>query len=299
MSGQLKEIRTRIGSVKSTQKITKAMKLVAASKLRRAQDRIIKIRPYAQKLYDILTNIASGAEGDVSIDLSVARPVEKVLIIAVTSDRGLCGGFNGNIFKVVTQTIKEKYATQYEAGKVEVMCIGKKGHDLLRKDELLAFDTNFLDIFKDLNFAKSAEISEKVIAAFLSGEYDVIEVAYNRFHNQITQVPTTVQYLPIEKLETKVEENTKAIQADFIYEPNQTEILEELVPKILKTQFFRYLLESNASEQGARMTAMDNATENAEELLKSLKLTFNRARQAAITTEIAEIVGGAAALQGG
>jgi len=298
--GSLKEIRTRIVSVKNTQKITKAMKLVAASKLRKAQERILQMRPYSVKLSEMMTNIISGSEGDVSVAYAKERAEEKILLVIISSDRGLCGGFNSNIAKMVRSVITEKYAEQRDAGNVTVMCIGKKGHDALKKYNELKFDLTHIDLFKDLTFENSAKVSEELMQSFVDKKYDVIEMGYNQFKNQITQIPTVDRFLPIKKLvaEAPKEGEKKEMNADYTFEPDQATIIEELVPKILKTQFYRYLLDSNASEQGARMTAMANATENAEDLLKELKLTFNRARQAAITTELTEIVSGAAALKG-
>lgn len=299
MSGQLKEIKTRIKSVQSTQQITKAMKLVSASKLRRAQDRIIKMRPYALKLNEILANIAEAAEGDVSIEYAIQRPAEKVLAVILTSDRGLCGGFNNNAGKLVTQMLEEKYSSQYAAGNVSVMYLGKKGYEIFKKNKTINHLEDHVNVFGDLSFDNVSAIAEHVMNAFVKKEYDRVEVVYHRFKNQMIQIPAVEQFLPIQKLEAEgVEKDDKKVKADFEFEPDKEELIAELAPKILKTQFYRYLLENNASEHGARMTAMDNATENAEELIKDLKIKFNRARQASITTQIVEIVSGAAALQG-
>lgn len=298
MSGQLKEVRTRIQAVKSTQQITKAMKLVAASKLRKAQDRIVQMRPYSAKLFEMLGNMLSGASAsDLNIGYAQERPAEKVLLIVMTSDRGLCGAFNSNISKMVRLALQTKYAKQKAAGNVHLLCIGKKGYESLRKESGLQINIDHLDLFNHLSFEGSSAISEWVLAEFIAKNYDVVEVYYNQFKNQITQVATVEQYLPIQKLDVNEEKETKS-KPDFIYQPNQADIIAELVPKILKTRFFRFLLDSNASEHGARMTSMDNATNNAEELLRNLTISYNRVRQAAITTEITEIVGGAAALQG-
>lgn len=297
MPGQLKEVRLRIQAVKSTQQITKAMKMVAASKLRKAQDRIIKMRPYANKLYSILGNIAAGGTGDINVEFTKERPVEKVLIITLTSDRGLCGGFNANVAKQVKALLADKYATHRAAGNVTILTIGKKGYESLKKEAGIQFITDYMDLFNNLTFEKVSEVAELVMGFYANKTYDVIEVAYNQFKNQITQVPVAEQFLPIQKLEQPAGAKASVVN-DFIYQPSQKEIIEELVPKILKTQFYRYLLDSNASEHGARMTSMDKATDNAEELLKELGIQYNRARQAAITTELTEIVGGAAALQG-
>lgn len=300
MSGQLKEIKTRIKSVQSTQQITKAMKLVAASKLRKAQDRIIRMRPYSLKLNEILANIAEATEGDVSIEYAKERPAEKILAILLTSDRGLCGAFNNNAGKLVSNLIEEKYSEQYAAGNVTVLYIGKKGYEIFKKDNKISHIEDYIPTFGDLSFDNVSDIAEYVMNAFVNKEFDRVEVAYHQFKNQIIQTPAVEQFLPIQKLEAETtgEEDKSKIKPDFVFEPNKEQLIEELAPKILKTQFYRYLLENNASEHGARMTAMDNATENAEELIKDLRIKFNRARQAAITTQIVEIVSGAAALQG-
>lgn len=295
MPGQLKEVRSRIAAVKSTQQITKAMKLVAASKFRRAQDRIIQMRPYSAKLYDMLRNIMSGAS-DVNIAYGNTRETNHILIIIITSDRGLCGGFNSNIAKMLRNQLENKYKNQYTAGKVTALCIGKKGFEAARKYKNLQLITDYQHLFADLTFESSMEVSEKVMQDFLDKKYDVVEVLYNFFKNQATQVPTAEQFLPIEKL--VAETNGKTSATDFIFQPDQSGIIEELVPKIIKTRFFRFLLDSNASEHSSRMMAMENATNNAEELLRDLNIKYNRVRQAAITTELTEIVSGAAALQG-
>ena len=301
MSGQLKEVRNRIGAVMSTQQITKAMKLVAASKLRKAQQRITQMRPYANKLYDILGNIVAATEGDINIDYAKVRLVEKVLLVVVTSDRGLCGGFNSNVAKLAKQTAKEKYPAQYKAGNITLMFVGAKGLATLGKEAFFSYNKDYADLFSRLTFDNSLQAAEYLMSAYENKQFDAIEVIYNRFKNQITQIPSVEQFLPIQKLNTQPEkeksEESSKMRPDFIFEPDRVKIMDELVPKILKTQFFRYLLDSNASEHGARMTAMDNATENAEELLRDLRITYNRARQAAITTEITEIVSGAAALE--
>ncbi|MBK6888842.1 MAG: ATP synthase F1 subunit gamma [Chitinophagales bacterium] len=308
MPGQLKEVRNRIVSVKKTQQITKAMKLVAASKLRKAQDRIIKIRPYADKLYGIMGNLMSGGDSGGGMAFGTQRPAENILIILVTSDRGLCGAFNSSISKMVRNTINTQYAQQKASGNVTLMFIGKKGYDLLKR-EPVKLNTDYINLFQDLNFDDSAALAELIMQQFLSKQYDIIHVAYNQFKNQIVQIPLVDTFLPVVKLEKPdIAKKSSAknagnapkedIKPDYLYEPDKEQILKELVPKILKTQFFRYLLDSNASEQGARMTSMDNATNNAEELLRDLSIQYNRARQAAITTEITEIVSGAAALQG-
>ena len=299
MAGQLKEVRDRIASVKSTQQITKAMKLVAASKLRKAQDRIVQMRPYSAKLYDMLRNIMAGGEGNLSAGYGAARPIQNVLIVVISSDRGLCGGFNANMVKLFKSTVEQKYKQAHQSGNITVLSVGKKAYEALKKDKSLHFITNHIDLFSRLSFEEAMQASEQIMKEFVDKKYDAVEVIYNQFKNQITQLPTVEQFLPIEKLDTaSTPEKENAARPDFIFLPNQENIIAELVPKILKTRFYRFLLDSNASEHGARMTSMDNATNNAEDLLVALNISYNRARQAAITTELSEIVSGAAALQG-
>ncbi len=293
MPANLKEVRIRIGSVKSTQQITKAMKMVAAAKLRKATDRIVRIRPYSEHLSSILANILSSIKGELELDFGKEREINKVLIVVITSDRGLCGAFNSSSVKEAQNLIKEKYSDLAANGKVEMLFVGKKGSDLLKKDFPNAH-SNFVSLFSNLTFDKAAEAADYIMEGYTRKEYDKVEVIYGKFKNAAVQITTVEQYLPVVDNEL---EDVKG-NVDYIFEPEKEEILVELVPKILKTQFFRYCLDSNASEHGARMTAMDAATENANELLKQLKLTYNRARQAAITTEITEIVSGAAALEG-
>jgi len=293
MSGALKEVRNRIQSVKSTQQITKAMKMVSAAKLRRAQEAIIQMRPYAQKLQEMLGNIVSNAEGDIKMTLAAVRPVEKVLVIVITSDRGLCGGYNSNLIKLAKQVIKEKYGTVSAKGNAELMTLGKKGYEHFSKNKFRVID-QYWHIFSDLSFENVAATSKFVRDLFTKGEVDAVELVYSEFKNAATQKFTVEQFLPVKKTEKRKGE----VKADFIFEPDKNTLIEELMPKILNTQLYKAILDAHASEHGARMTAMDKATENAEELLKSLKISYNRARQAAITTELTEIVSGAAALQG-
>lgn len=290
MSGALKEVRNRIQSVKSTQQITKAMKMVSAAKLRRAQDAIIQMRPYAQKLQEMLGNIVSNAEGDVTMSLASERPVKNILVIAITSDRGLCGGYNSNIIKLAKQVIKEKYA---DKGNAEVLPLGKKGYEYFSKNKFKVID-HYWNIFSELDFEHIASVAKFAMEAFEKGEVDAVELVYSEFKNAGTQKFTVEQFLPVKRTERKKGE----AKADFIFEPDKDVLIQELMPKILNTQLYKAILDAHASEHGARMTAMDKATENAEELLKSLKISYNRARQAAITTELTEIVSGAAALQG-
>ncbi len=293
MSGALKEVRNRIKSVQSTQQITKAMKMVSAAKLRRAQDAIIQMRPYAKKLQEMLSNIVSNADGDINMALAKERPIEKVLLIVVTSDRGLCGGYNSNLIKLAKQDIKEKYAAQFAKGNVEILPIGKKGFEHFSKNKFKVVDS-YWSIFSDLNFENVAAAARYAMDAFSKGEVDAVDLVYSEFRNAGTQVFIAEPFLPVKKTETKKGE----AKADFIFEPDKNILIQELMPKILNTQLYKAMLDAHASEHGARMTAMDKATENANELLKSLKISYNRARQAAITTELTEIVSGAAALQG-
>lgn len=293
MSGALKEVRLRIVSVQSTQQITKAMKMVSAAKLRRAQDAVTQMRPYAQKLQEMLGNIVASAEGDVKMALAEERAPEKVMIIVVTSDRGLCGGFNSNLIKLTKSVIQQKYPTQFAAGNVTVLPLGKKGYEHFTKNGFKV-DDKFWEIFSGLSFVKVQTAAAYAMKAFENKEIDAVDLVFSEFKNAATQQFIAEQFLPVKK-PAKIE---GAKKPDFIFEPNKEVLIEELMPMILNTQLYKAVLDSNASEHGARMTAMDKASENANELLKSLKISYNRARQAAITTELTEIVSGAAALQG-
>ncbi len=293
MAGQLKEVRNRIKSVQSTQQITKAMKMVSAAKLRRAQDAIIQMRPYAQKLQEMLSNIVSNIEGGTTLKLAEERAVEKVLLIVVTSDRGLAGAYNANVVKLAKETIKTKYHTQFAKGNITIWNIGKKGYESLTKSGYKT-DATHKDIYLNLKFETVQAAAQAAMKAFENNEFDAIEIVYSQFRNAATQTFVSEQFLPIPKIVAKA----GAKKSDFIFEPNKEQLIAELMPKILNTQLYKAVLDGNASEHGARMTAMDKASENANELLKSLKLSYNRARQAAITTELTEIVSGAAALQG-
>ena len=291
----LKEVRNRIQSVSSTQQITKAMKMVAAAKLRRAQDNIIRMRPYAQRLNAILTNLTRNADDDIVSEYGVAREVRKVLVIAITSDRGLAGAFNSNVFKGVNALIAERYAN-LPAASISVMAIGKKAHDYYtRKGNIVG---NFTHVFANLSFETVREAAEMAMGGFRNGTYDEVVMVYNEFRNVATQIIRTEQLLPLVKTEAPAPA-TPTANVDYLFEPSKEEIIQTLIPQSLKIQLYKAVLESNASEHGARMTAMDKATDNAGELLKALKLTYNRTRQAAITTEILEIVGGAEALAAG
>ncbi len=296
MSGQLKEVRGRIKSVTSTQQITKAMKMVSAAKLRRAQDAITQMRPYAEKLQEMLSNIVSNSSGDIEMALAEERKVEKVLLIAITSDRGLCGAYNSNVIKTTRKAIQENYSQQHAQGNVTVLPVGKKSYEYFTRHGYKTIN-DYWELFTDLTFDNVRKIAVYAQQAFLDKEYDKVEIVYSQFKNAATQEFIAEPYLPIPRVETTEEETTN--KADFIFEPSKEELVEELMPKILNTQVFKAILDAHASEHGARMTAMDKATENANELLRDLKISYNRARQAAITTELTEIVSGAAALQGG
>ena len=293
MAGQLKEVRNRIKSVQSTQQITKAMKMVSAAKLRRAQDAIVQMRPYARKLQEMLSNIVSNTQVEGSNAFAVQRPVERVLLIVVTSDRGLAGAYNSNVIKLAKQIIRENYAAQASKGHVTIWSIGKKGYEHFTKNNFTVSDT-FKDIFLNLSFENVQKASQAAVEAFRNKEFDAVEIVYSEFKNAATQRFVTEQFLPI----PKAQNTGSSVKADFIFDPNKEELVAELMPKILNTQLFKAVLDAHASEHGARMTAMDKASENANELLRNLKISYNRARQAAITTELTEIVSGAAALQG-
>lgn len=288
----LKEIRNRITSVGSTMQITSAMKMVSAAKLKRAQDAITQMRPYAEKLQEILGNLTASL--DISENaLAAERPVENVLIIAITSNRGLCGGFNNNIIKRVNLAVAEEYSN----ANVSLLCLGKKAKDAFKRSDMY-FDISGTgiseDIFADLSFGNVSVIAEFAMKSFLEKKFDKVVVIYNSFINAASQEVREEQLLPI--VPTEQADDKQA--GDYIFEPSKEEIVEELIPKTLKIQLFKALLDSNASEHGARMTAMHKATDNAKELQRSLKLSYNKARQAAITNEILEIVGGAEALNG-
>lgn len=291
----LKEVRTRIQSVKSTQQITKAMKMVAASKLRKAQDAILQMRPYVKKLYGILENASASLEGTHQSEYSIEREIKKVLVVVVTSDKGLCGAFNTNAIKAALSLIDENYRNQETNGQLWILPIGKKAYDYFQKRNYQVVD-NYKDIFTDLSFDKAKEAAEFVMDGFLKDDFDVVELVYNEFKNVATQILRADQFLPIVNVEK--EEKIKR-PTDYIFEPSIEYIIKVMIPSTLKVQFYKAILESNASEHGARMTAMDQATENAGELLKDLRLVYNRTRQAAITKEILEIVGGAEALENG
>ena len=284
----LKEVRIRITSVGSTQQITKAMKLVSATKLRRAQNAITQMRPYAQKLNGLLANLADSIDVDSLKVYFDKREVKNVLIVPITSDRGLCGSFNANVIKLAGRVIAEKY----QGKNISILPIGKKGSEFFGKSKHTVINDS-RDAFLTLNAETGFSIGERILAEFKACKYDAVEIVYNQFKNAATQILTNDQFLPIDKSTFGGAGDAKN---DYIFEPSKGEILEDLIPRILKTHVYRCLLDSLASEHGARMISMDKATDNAGELIKALKLEYNRARQAAITTEISEIVGGAAAL---
>ncbi|PWS31016.1 ATP synthase F1 subunit gamma [Pedobacter paludis] len=291
----LKEVRNRIASVQSTQQITKAMKMVSAAKLKRATNAIIALRPYATKLKEILGNLSASLEGSSSPFIQEREP-NKVLIVTVSSNRGLAGAFNMNVIKAANNLIAEKYSEQLKNGNVSIISIGKKTQDFYEKRNYNVIGNNN-EVFSALTFENVTKITDAIMAGFIKGDFDKVEVVYNRFKNAAVQIITSEQLLPLPKAEeTKVE--TKSTNVDYILEPSQEEIVEQLIPKSVKIQLYKAVLDSHASEHGARMTSMDKATENAGELLKALKLSYNQARQAAITTELTEIVSGAAALNG-
>jgi len=293
MAGQLKEVRNRIKSVQNTQQITKAMKMVSAAKLRRAQDAIIQMRPYARKLQEMLSNIVSSTGGDMNLNLATERHIDKVLIISITSDRGLAGAYNSNLIKLTKQVVDEKYRDQANKGNVTVWSIGKKGFEHFTKIKWKT-EAAYKDIFLHLSFEQVQAAAQAAVKGFENGDFDVVEIVYSEFKNAATQRFAIERFLPIPKVVPK-----KGVKkTDFIFEPAKDELIAELMPKILNTQLYKAVLDANASEHGARMTAMDKASDNANEILKELRISYNRARQAAITTELTEIVSGAAALQG-
>lgn len=286
----LKEVKQRITSVTSTQQITKAMKMVAAAKLRRAQDRILKMRPYSQKLTAILNDVVAAMGGELQIAYAEQRPVERVLIVPMTSDKGLCGAFNSNVLKSTSLAINETYAN----AQVTVLPLGKKAYEFFSKRGYQTI-ADYYEVFMDLSYDKVRDIATFAMDSFIAGDYDRVVLVYNHFRNVATQEIQVEQFLPMEGASLAANDT---MSIDYILEPSKEYVIEELVPVALKTQFYKAVLDSNASEHGARMTSMDKATENAGELLKDLKLMYNRSRQAAITNEILEIVAGANALEG-
>jgi len=299
MSGQLKEIRGRIASVKNTQKITKAMKMVSAAKLRKAQNAIVEMRPYADRLNKMLINILNNLEGDASSSFGEERIVENTCLVIITSDRGLCGAFNTNVLKKAIVLVEGKYADSRKAGKLTIIPIGKKALDFVKRKY---DDTNIVEDYATLNtnlvWDEVVQVPNRLMEDFKTGVYDHISVCYSKFKNAAMQENMAVQYLPVEKIEVKEEGDIKDKKSDYLFEPDKVTLLENLVPSILQTTFQKFLFDNRAGEHGARMTAMDKATENAEDLMNDLKIFYNKARQESITKELSEIVGGAAALGG-
>jgi len=298
MSGQLKEVRERISSVVNTQQITKAMKMVSAAKLKRAQDGIVQMRPYSQRLDGMLKNILGNLDGDADTSLGKERDVKSALIIVITSSKGLCGAFNTNIIKAAVATINEKYSDVHKSGQLSVLCIGKKGNEYFRKRfENINLISDHVGLMSELTFENVSLIGDMAIKGFEISDYDAVEVCYGRFKNAGMQFAEAEKFLPVSQIENDKGQKKKK-REDYIFEPGKKELLDVLIPTILKTTLHRYVLDTHASEHGARMTAMDKATENAQEMLKDLKISYNKARQEAITKELSEIVGGAAALEG-
>jgi F-type H+-transporting ATPase subunit gamma len=288
----LKEVKNRITSVISTQQITKAMRMVAASKLRRSQDKIHQIRPFAGKLQSIVSNLTAAIGSDNDNDWYAAKRTEnKILIVPITSDRGLCGAFNSTVLKAAVKLAQEKYSTQFSQGNVTILPLGKRSMEFFTKRKFSCQDS-YWGIFGHLNFENSSKAGDHIIDTYKKGGYDKVEIVYNEFKNVATQILQVEQFLPL-----TLESPSVANAPDYIFEPNAEELLAGLIPQLLNVQLYRAVLESNAAEHAARMTAMDKASENAGELLKELKLAYNRSRQAAITKEILEIVGGAEALK--
>lgn len=290
----LKEVRTRIRSVKSTQQITKAMKMVAASKLRKAQDAILQLRPFTEKLSEILQNVIIATEDHSPSPFAEVRDVERVLIVLITSDRGLCGAFNSNVIKKTLAIIEEEYKSVQKSGQLYLMPIGQKGYEYFKKRGYNVID-KYSHLFTRLSFDNVKEAANSAMDSFLNSEFDKIVLVYNEFKNVATQILCVEQFLP---LTADTDEEDQNISADYIFEPSKSDIKQDLIPQSLRIQFYKAVLESNASEHGARMTAMEIATENADEILSDLQILYNRTRQAAITKEILDIVGGAEALSG-
>jgi F-type H+-transporting ATPase subunit gamma len=291
----LKAIRIRISSVRSTRQITSAMKMVSAAKLRKAQDKILRLRPYAHKLHEILVGLSQSlAEAEIENIYSRATSAEKVLVVVITSNRGLCGAFNSNVIKEARRVVSEKYMDQFQKGKVAFLTIGKKGYDYLRKQKLnLLPERNGL--LYNLTFDNASVIAEEIMNSFLSGEFDNVILVYNQFKNAAVQKLTTETFLPVATVPADAK---GSVPADYIYEPSGEEIIKELIPRSLKIQFYKAVLDSFVAEHGARMTSMHKATDNATGMIRDLTLQYNKARQAAITNQILEVVSGAEALRG-
>jgi F-type H+-transporting ATPase subunit gamma len=288
----LKEIRRRMSSVRTTRQVTSAMKMVSAAKLRRSQESVIKIRPYADKLFEILSSLTESLQTAEDNPYAIDRGFGKILIVSINSNRGLCGAFNANINKRVFQLIREEFQEAYQNDKLDILAIGKNTFEFFKRRGFNLKHHN--EVYSNLKFETVSPLVEQILKDFSSGKYDKVYLVYNQFKNAASQILMTEQFLPILPFEKK----EKQKQIDYIFEPSKEEILSDLIPKALKIQFYKALLDSHAAEHGARMTAMHKATDNATELLKSLNLQYNKARQASITGEILEIVGGAEALKG-
>jgi len=291
----LKAIRVRIASVKSTRQITSAMKMVAAARLRKAQDKIVRLRPYANKLHEILVSLSQSlADSEVSNIYSRKSDTEKILIVVITSNRGLCGAFNSNVIKEAKRVVIEKYYDQFKKGNLWLLTIGKKGFDYFRKQKVSILEEQN-SLLNDLTLEKANPVVEKIMKGFVTGEFDRVDLIYNRFRNAAVQDLTNEKFLPVE---TASQGKVETSPVDYIYEPDKEEIVKELIPKSLKIQFYKAILNSFVAEQGGRMTAMHKATDNATTMIRDLTLQYNKARQAAITSQILEVVSGAEALKG-
>jgi F-type H+-transporting ATPase subunit gamma len=291
----LKAIRIRISSFKSTRQITSAMKMVSAAKLRKAQDKIVRLRPYANKLHELLVDLSlSLADSEIENIYGRLSSPEKVLIVVITSNRGLCGAFNSNVINETRRVVSEKYADQLRKGNLSLLTIGKKGFDYFRKQKVRMLPEQN-NLFNDLTFDNVSIIAEQIMSGFAASEYDRVELIYNQFKNAAVQYLTNEVFLPVQ---TAPSGNIKTTPTDYIYEPDKEEIIQELIPKSLKIQFYKAVLDSFVAEHGARMTAMHKATDNATELIREMTLQYNKARQAAITNQILEVVSGAEALKG-
>lgn len=297
MAANLKEVRERISSVNSTQQITKAMKMVSAAKLRKAQDAITRLRPYSSKLEEMMGNLLAGLEGDTTTVYNQKRKPERVLMVVVTSNRGLCGAFNSNVIKAALKKIETDYAAFRDSGDLVIACIGKRGHDFFKnRFKKVKIVDDYVDMFSDLSFPYVSRLSRLIMSRFADEKYDLVDIVYGSFKNAGVQLPVVEPFLPVDPVKA-----TKALEdddpgADYIIEPSKEELVKEMVPTILQIQFHKCLLDTHAAEHAARMTAMDKATENANDLLKDLKIHYNKARQESITGELLEIVAGADAL---
>jgi F-type H+-transporting ATPase subunit gamma len=291
----LKAIRIRITSVKSTRQITSAMKMVSAAKLRKAQDKIVKLRPYANKLHDLLVDLSNSlSDSEVENVYGRVSPAEKILVVVITSNRGLCGAFNANVIKEARRVISEKYFEQFKAGNLQLLTIGKKGFDYFRKQKVIMLPEQN-NLLNDLSFENVSKLAEQIMDSFTSFEFDKVELIYNQFKNAAVQNLTNEVFLPVDTVQSG---KFKATPVDYIYEPDKEDIIKELIPKSLKIQFYKAVLDSFVAEHGARMTAMHKATDNATGMIRDLTLQYNKARQATITNQILEVVSGAEALRG-